>query len=54
LAAWASPAFTALLLLKVSGVPMVEKLGMKKWGEDKAYLSYIANTPCIIPKMPSQ
>jgi len=27
-----SPAFTAFLLLCVSGVPMVEKAGMKKWG----------------------
>jgi len=32
--AWVSPAFTATLLLKVSGVPMVEKAGMKKWGND--------------------
>jgi steroid 5-alpha reductase family enzyme len=34
LAAWISPAFTALLLLKVSGVPMVERAGEKKWGND--------------------
>lgn len=50
LAAWGSPGITALLLLKVSGVPMVEKLGMKKWGNDQAYLNYVNNTPCIIPQ----
>eukprot|EP01061_Rhynchopus_euleeides_P013954 TRINITY_DN24220_c0_g1_i1.p2 TRINITY_DN24220_c0_g1~~TRINITY_DN24220_c0_g1_i1.p2 ORF type:complete len:287 (+),score=96.88 TRINITY_DN24220_c0_g1_i1:56-916(+) len=47
--AWVSPAFTAALLLGLSGVPMVEKAGMKKWGTDPAYLHYIKNTSCIIP-----
>jgi len=51
--AWFSPAFTALLLLRVSGVPMVEKAGLKKWGEDPAYLHYIKNTSCIIPWFPA-
>ena len=35
--AWISPVFTAFLLLKVSGVPMVEKAGNKKWGHLKEY-----------------
>lgn len=51
--AWASPAFTALLLLRVSGVPMVEKAGMKKWGEDPAYIHYVKNTSCIVPWHPA-
>jgi len=51
--AWFSPAFTAVLLLRVSGVPMVEKAGLKKWGEDPAYLHYIKNTSCIIPWFPA-
>mmetsp|Transcript_35356 Transcript_35356/g.41673 ORF Transcript_35356/g.41673 Transcript_35356/m.41673 type:complete len:305 (-) Transcript_35356:26-940(-) len=49
IASWFSPLFTALLLLKVSGVPMVEKAGEKKWGKDPAYMKYMAETPCIIP-----
>lgn len=49
LASWLSPAFTALLLLKISGVPMVEKAGEKKWGSDPDYIQYMQNTPCIIP-----
>lgn len=52
-AAWVSPAFTALLLLKVSGVPMVERAGEKKWGKDPAYRAYMDNTPCIVPWFPS-
>lgn len=34
---WLSPAFTAFLLLKVSGVPMVEAAGKKKWGDNPDY-----------------
>lgn len=52
-AAWISPAFTALLLLKISGVPMVEKAGMKKWGNDPEYLHYVKHTSCIIPWRPA-
>jgi len=39
-----SPAFTALLLLKVTGVPMVEAAGEHKWGDDPAYRHYMENT----------
>ena len=52
-ASWISPAFTALLLLKVSGVPMVEKAGMKKWGKDPEYLHYMAHTSSLIPWFPA-
>jgi len=52
-AAWISPAFTILLLLKVSGVPMVEKAGKKKWGEDPAYMHYITKTSCVVPWLPA-
>ena len=30
--AWLSPAFTLTLLLGVSGLPLVEAAGRKKWG----------------------
>jgi steroid 5-alpha reductase family enzyme len=47
-----SPAFTAFLLLKLSGVPMVEKAGEKKWGHLTSYRFYMANTNCLIPWFP--
>ena len=51
-AAWLSPAFSALLLLKVSGVPLVEAAGEKKWGNDPTYRKYMESTPCVIPFLP--
>ena len=51
-AGWISPAFSALLLLKVSGVPLVERAGEKKWGKDPAYRKYMDSTPCVIPFLP--
>lgn len=51
---WLSPAFTVLLLTKVSGVPMLEKAGMKKWGSDPKYLEYMKTTPCILPTGPKK
>ena len=48
-AGWISPAFSTLLLLKVSGVPMVEKAGEKRWGAEPEYQAYMARTPCIVP-----
>ena len=53
IAAWISPAFTAFLLIKVSGVSMLEPLGMKKWGDDPAYVHYMEHTSCIIPWRPA-
>jgi len=52
--AWGSPAFTAALLLKVSGVPMVEKAGEKKWGNDPEYRHYMDNTSCVMPWFPAK
>jgi steroid 5-alpha reductase family enzyme len=46
---WISPIFTAYLLLFVSGVPMVEAAGKKKWGENPEYLHYMKNTNLLIP-----
>lgn len=46
---WLSPIFTAVLLLKVSGVPMVTAAGEKKWGTDPEYQQYMQETPMLIP-----
>lgn len=47
--AWLSPLTTWVLLMKVSGVPMLETKAQKTWGEDPAFQWYMENTPCIIP-----
>ena len=51
--AWISPAFTAFLLLRVSGVPMLEALGIEKWGKEAAYLHYMKHTACVVPWWPA-
>ena len=44
-----SPIFVAFLLIKVSGVKLLEKSGMERWGEDPAYRNYVASTPSLVP-----
>jgi len=51
--AWLSPAFNAFLLLRVSGVPMLEKAGEEKWGSEPAYRHYMQNTSCVVPWFPA-
>eukprot|EP00667_Euglena_gracilis_P021106 EG_transcript_23020 len=48
-----SPAFTTFLLLKVSGVPLLEKAGARKWGERPDYQHYMAHTSMLIPWTPA-
>jgi len=49
--AWISPVTTCFLLLKVSGVPMLEKKGEETWGEWPEYKWYMQHTPCIVPAL---
>ena len=49
-----SPVFVAFLLLKVSGVPLLDKHALKKWGHDPAYQAYRKRTPALIPRAPKQ
>lgn len=44
-----SPFFVIFLLMKVSGVPMLEKRGEEKFKGDTGYALYVLNTSCIIP-----
>lgn len=44
-----SPVFTFFLLTRVSGIPLLERRGDKKWGQDPAYQEYLANTKKLIP-----
>ncbi len=53
LLAWASPAFTATLLLKLSGVPLVEAAGRRAWGGQPAYEHYVKHTSVLVPWLPA-
>ncbi|MFP4346374.1 MAG: DUF1295 domain-containing protein [Anaerolineales bacterium] len=47
-----SPVFVALLLTKVSGVPLLEKRADEKWGAQEDYEAYKERTPVLIPRPP--
>lgn len=47
-----SPFFTMVLLLGVSGIPMVDAIGLKRWGHVKEYQEYTKNTSLLIPWFP--
>ena len=44
-----APVFETWLLLRVSGVPLLEKAAEKKWGADPEYRRYVAATPVLVP-----
>ncbi|PIE31375.1 MAG: hypothetical protein CSA55_05935 [Ilumatobacter coccineus] len=46
-----SPAFVALLLIKVSGIPMLEARADARWGGQDDYEDYKRTTPVLIPKL---
>jgi len=46
----ASPCMTMLLLLKVSGVPLLEKKHDEKYGGDPEYIKYKECTGLLFPK----
>jgi steroid 5-alpha reductase family enzyme len=48
-----SPVFVAVLLTRVSGVPMLEKRADEKWGGQEDYEAYKARTPVLIPRPPT-
>ncbi len=47
-----SPVFVTFLLVKVSGVPLLEKRADDKWGDDPDYQRYKRDTPVLIPRPP--
>jgi len=49
LAALISPVFVFFLLTKVSGIPMLEKSGLERWGSDPKYQRYISITSPLVP-----
>jgi steroid 5-alpha reductase family enzyme len=49
-----SPIFVFLLLTRVSGIPLLEARGKKRWGDEQAYQEYTRNTPVLIPRPPKK
>jgi steroid 5-alpha reductase family enzyme len=47
-----SPVFVAFLLIKVSGIPLLEKRADEKWGAQADYQAYKAKTSVLIPLPP--
>ena len=48
-----SPVFVAFLLMRVSGIPILEKRADERWGDDEAYQKYKARTPVLFPRPPT-
>ena len=44
-----SPIFVALLLIKVSGIRLLEADAKDRWGTDPNYQYYVNNTPVLVP-----
>ncbi len=44
-----SPIFVYILLTRMSGIPMIQERGDKRWGTDAAYRAYRKNTPLLLP-----
>jgi steroid 5-alpha reductase family enzyme len=45
-----SPVFVAWLLIRVSGIPMLERKAEARWGADPAYLAWRSRTPRLVPR----
>ncbi|KAF2362620.1 Protein of unknown function DUF1295 [Trinorchestia longiramus] len=44
-----SPTLVYLLITRVSGIPMLESYGLKKWGTSPLYQKYLRETPVLVP-----
>lgn len=47
-----SPALVAFLLLRVSGVPTLEKQAQVRWGDNPEFEAYMRDTPMLLPRPP--
>jgi len=47
-----SPLFVYLLLMRVSGVPFLERQALQRWGDEPAYRAYREATPVLFPRPP--
>ena len=49
-----SPVFVAILLTRISGIPLLERRGEQRWGNDPGYQEYLASTPALVPRPPAR
>lgn len=49
--AWISPIFIYLLLTKLSGIPILDRRALEKWGDDVEYQKYRENTPALFLRL---
>ena len=47
-----SPVFVYLLVTRISGIPLLEALGKKRWGHDPDYQAYCERTPALFLRPP--
>ncbi len=52
--AWISPLFIYVLLTNVSGIPILDKRALEKWGDDEEYQNYRIRTPALLPRLRKQ
>ena len=51
---WISPVFVYLLLTKISGIPLLDRRALAKWGDDPEYQKYRENTPALFFRLVSK
>lgn len=49
-----SPVFVFLLLTRISGIPMLDKDALRRWGDDDDYQAYRQATPKLLPRPPKK
>lgn len=45
------PVFVAVLLTRISGVPLLERKADARWGHEPAYQHYTRTTPVLVPRL---
>lgn len=47
-----SPVFVAVLLTRISGVPLLEARAKQRWGDRPEFRAYVERTPVLVPRPP--
>ena len=48
-----SPIFVFVLLTRISGIPILERRSIQRWGDDVAYQEYLRRTPILLMRKPN-
>ena len=46
------PLLDYVLITRISGIPLLEKHGLRKWGKLPHYQDYLRKTPVLVPFWP--